>query len=528
MTTRRFLQMVGGLSPRVETERARHAQASVRTEVSAEVLADARAFERANRAAADARWSIELGRIDGETSYRVSLDDLLSISAQLTGGTGAGKTKVVCSVLAQLVWLAVGGAPASLIIVDGKGDLADEQMRNLGRVVANLPARTFLASRLRTMRPWDDAWLPSMPLLAPRAGVDATTIGQTLANTLCDVIGDASVGARQRAMLAALLSLAAELDIPFVSLPFLLADLGQLEALAPRATSALHRLELARVAREGQASIDGLSARLNALLHVPSLRACLSGPTPVDWAAMFTPGSVTFIDLGGAPLGAREASRILGSLTISSIVDAAFDASRRVQGRTWIVIDEPAFLTPTSASQLDRVATQGRSFGVATLLVHQGATQLPTELQSSLSTNTAWRAIGRSSARDVDAAAEWFTRMPAPPEVTSDAARRRWFTNLVGTLPARQFLVSDRRAPFAPRRIESLPFDPPAWSSLSADTRTFLRRGVAGFPRAELETRARELELHAEAALLARRTSTTTTTKPLGPKVARRRRGAVP
>lgn len=525
MTTRRFLRMLG-LSPEAETERARDARVLVREAISPEVEADQRAFERASRAAASSRWPVILGHVDADSPLRMSLEELVQISSHITAATGAGKTRLVGSLLAQVADAIVANAPVSLVVVDGKGDIASELLRGLARFLTTDEARSSFIRRLRVIRPFDDSWLPSLPLLAGRANADPMTIGQTVAHTLSDVFADASVGARQRAMLAALLALAAEQNIPFVMLPWLLSDLEQIEALVPRASSAALRLELVRLPREGRASVDGLSARLNALLQVPSLRACLSGPTPVDLTSMFDPGSINVIDLSGAPLGARDAARAIGSLLISALSDAAFDPVRTVQGATWIVIDElAAFLTSISAEQLERLVVLGRSFRTSVLLVHQSATQLPSELRSALDTNGAWRIIGRSAERDAQAAAEWFTRMAAPADRVTDAARSRWFTSMVGGLPSRGFVVSDRRAPYAPRRIESLTFDPPRWDHINATTRTFLRRGANGFPRVELEGRARELESRAEAAYERHRSAGPRRSDPSVPK---RRRGAVP
>lgn len=525
MTSRPFLRMLG-LSPTVETERARRAVSEASRAVSAEARADERAFTRANKEASDSRWSIELGRTDGDTPYHMTLDDLIEISADLTAATGAGKSRFVGVLCNQVVRRSLAGAPVSVALVDGKGDTASEFLRGLARFAEDEATRTAILSRLRVLRVFDEDWLPSMPLLHRPTGIDATTIGHTLANTLCDAFGDASVGARQRALLAALLSVAVEQDIPFVALPWLLADLGAVQVLASRASTASLRLELARLPREGQATIDGVSARLNTLLEVPALRGCLSGPVPVAWTSMFEPGSLTVVDLGGAPLGAREGARVIGSLVISALVDATFDPSRRIRGRTWIVVDEPsALLTSTSAAQLERLVTLGRSFRTSTLLVHQSTGQLQADLRTTIDTNIAWRVLGRSSERDANNASEWFTRMIPPRDVESAAARDRWFVDMVGRLPERHFLVSDRRARFAPRRIEALPFNPPAWSSLSAATRDALRRGSGGFPRAELEGRAREFAARAEAAFVARQVEQRAG---IGTSVPRRRRGVVP
>jgi hypothetical protein len=457
---------------------------------------------------------------------------LVELSSWVTGATGSGKTRFVGGILRQAISLVLAGAPLSVVIIDGKGDLGDETLRGLSVPLAGAAGQQVRA-RLRTHAYFNETWLPSAPILAARSDIEAATLGHNVAHVLCDVFSDASMGARQRALLGALLSLAAERGIPFVTLPWLLADLGQVAALSTEVASPALRLELARLERESAASVDGLAARLGSLLQVPSLRAALSGPTPTDWLSMFEPGSLTVIQLGGAPLGGREAARVMGSLALSSLIDAAFDPKRRISGNTWIVVDEPtAFLTPTSTVQLDRLVTRGRSMRTSVMLVHQGASQLSADLRTSLDTNVAWRALGRSAERDAEGAAEWFSRMAPPDPSGGHGARTRWFNDMVGHLPERHFLVSDRRARFIPRRVEADAFNPPAWSTIPAAQAHVLRQGLDGMRRTELEARARQLELEAEAAMLAHREgrptrSSTRSTTPTT-RVPRRRRGVVP
>jgi hypothetical protein len=165
-------------------------------------------------------------------------------------------------------------------------------------------------------------------------------------------------------------------------------------------------------------------------------------------------------------------------------------------------------MTSVSRAQIERLVTLGRSFGAgALLLLHQGATQLPTELQNVLGTNTALRIIGRSSERDAAAASEWLPRtgrVPRPrppgtapgrePHFLSAGEEERFRIAEIGRLPARHFLVSDRRAPFAPRIVRAPDYDPPPWSAIPAEVAEAVRRGSAGVARHELEARVQRIE----------------------------------
>jgi hypothetical protein len=181
-----------------------------------------------------------------------------------------------------------------------------------------------------------------------------------------------------------------------------------------------------------------------------------------------------------------------------------------------VIIDEPqAFLTNVSMNQLERLVTLGRSQGAgAVFFVHQGATQLPMELQTVLNTNIPMRIIGRSSERDAEAASEWLprtgqverprqpgTRKAGEGKYLSEAQELRHRVNEIGHLPQRHFLVADRRVDFQPRIVVSEPYDPPSAAMLHAGVLAAVERGICGVPRAELDRRVQEIEDEADAQL---------------------------
>jgi hypothetical protein len=203
----------------------------------------------------------------------------------------------------------------------------------------------------------------------------------------------------------------------------------------------------------------------------------------------------------------------MGSLSITALANAAFDPRRKVEGTTMIVVDEPqALMTSVTLAQFERLITLGRSFGAGGLvIVHQGATQLPAELQTILNTNVPMRFLGRSSARDAAASSEWLPRTGRVPRrrdpgnratgtaFLSEGEEERVRIAEIGRLPPRHFLVADRRADFGPRIIRAPEYNPPPWSAIDPAIADAVLRGTAGFPRAELEARVREIEEHAAA-----------------------------
>jgi hypothetical protein len=328
------------------------------------------------------------------------------------------------------------------------------------------------------------------------------------ADILIDAANDSSVGGRQRPALAAVTAVCLENNIPVAAWPWVLASTATVATLGGRSSIPSVRLELSRFEREARGSIDGLVARLATVLRVPTLKAALSGSTPFDAARCFEPGSITTVSFGGADLGSRNAVRAMGSLVVSAITNAAFDPRRRVRGTTVIVVDEPqSFSTSSTLAAFERLVTLGRSFGAGGLfLVHQGAPQLSTELQTVMGTNAAIRVLGRSAERDAAAASEWLPRTGRVPRPRESAGRRtepaflsetqeerHWIAE-VGRLPARNFLVADRRATFQPRVVRAPAHDPPEWAAIDPAIAAAVRRGSMGVPRNELEERVRLIE----------------------------------
>lgn len=491
---------------------------------------------------------VVVGTSTTSVDYRMSLGDLTSLPSWITAATGAGKSRLVGALVERVVRHGVEGAPASVVVIDGKGETADHLLRSVAGLAQSLPghARSALLARVHTLQFFaGDRYVPSWPLLVRVPGVAIASQADAIAEVLSDIMADATVGPRQRSTLAAVLALAVEFALPAAALPWLLNAPDEVAALAARSTLPSVRLDLSRFEREPQGSIDGLIARLGVLLRAPAIKAVLSGTKPFDFSRCFDPGAVTTLDFGGADLGARAGARAMGSLAISALANAAFDPRRTVHGTTFIVIDEPQILTTSvSLGQLERLVTLGRSFGAGGVaFVHQGATQLPVDLQTILNTNVHLRILGRSSEADATAASEWLPRTgrvprrsepgarpSAPSRFLSNGEERQFRVAEIGRLPARHFLIADRRATFAPRVVRAPDYDPPEWSAIRTDVADAVLRGTAGAPRAELEARVREIEDQAAARLEESRRADGA---PVTPDVAGRprrqtRRGQVP
>lgn len=513
----RWLLRLAGHGADRELELARSSRDGERRAQEEGANADERFFRR--HTAELGTDAIHVGTTDRNVPYSISLRDLTTLPSWATAATGAGKSRLVGGLLEDVVAAALRGEPVSVILIDAKGESADQLLRSVAALAARLGGRAVeqLGRRLHTFRFFDAEFLPSWPLLFRIPGVAIESQADAVAEVLNDLVSDATIGPRQRATLAAVIALAIEFDVPLAALPWLLSAPPLVAELANRSTLLSVRLQLSRFEREAQGSIDGLIARLSTILRVPSLRAAVSGPTPFDFSRCFEPGSVTVFDFGRAELGARSAVRAMGSLAISALANAAFDPRRTVRGTTLIAVDEPQMLsTSVTLNQFERLITLGRSFGAGGLmLVHQGATQLPQDLQTILSTNVVLRIIGRSSARDAAASTEWLPRTgrirrpravarrgSTSPFLAENEEERFWISE-IGKLAERHFLVSDRRVDFAPRVIRARDYDPPAWTAIPRGIAELVRRGSQGIPRAELEEHVRAIEEAAAAELRA-------------------------
>jgi hypothetical protein len=492
---------------RVLAEASRGAERrALQEESMAEDISFSEAMERLSR-----QSSVELGTTASGVPYRIALDDLVSLPAWITGGTGSGKTRFVGSFVARILSQLMNGAPVSIVVVDGKGETVDHLLRSTAALVERLPpgGRGAALSQIQTLRFFGRAFLPSWPLLEPLPDVPIATQADAVAEVLSELATDATVGPRQRSTLAAVLALAIEFRVPAVALPWLLAAPTEVTTLAAQSSLPSVRLDLSRFEREPQASVDGLVARLGTLLRVPAIKAVLSGETPFDFGTCFEPGTITALGFDGADLGARSAVRALGSLAISALANAAFDPRRQVRGKTIILLDEPqTFLTSVSLAQLERLVTLGRSFGAGgVFFIHQGPGQLPQEFGTLLTTNIPLRVIGRSSEQDALGSAEWLPRtgrVPRPRDMGSrgqgmsrffsEGEERRFRALEIGRLPERRFLVADRRAPFGSRIVRAPDYDPPTWQELNPSTAEAVQRGASGVSRTVLEARVAALE----------------------------------
>lgn len=501
----RWLVRLAGGPSFLHRELARAARADELERLQGVIHEDARRFEGA-MASRSGRGPFRLGDVGKDVPYLVPFDHLFDNASWVTGSTGSGKTRFSGAIVHEAVTRILRGYEGAVICLDAKGgedSLSDLALRSVAELAAKLDprARQSLLDRLTTLRFHAPEYLVPFQILAPIRGLDPLAQAAVVAEILEAVVGR-GIGARQESTLTKGLAGAISGRKNLVEFRYAIEDRRALAALLAQSPIPEVRRDAGRIARESQSSIDGLASRVDLLLRSPGTKAMLAAEGAIDFASCFLPGSVTIIDASTSPA--------LGAIILAYLTNALFAPGRRVRGKTLIVADEiqSAAMNPSNVRCLEKILTQGRSFGAAGLIsCHQSVGQLPTEIRSMLSTNIALRVVGRSGADDAKLAAEFLPRsgrvpkprlpgVPPPerPEFLSMAEEERHHVEALARLPRRHFLVADRREAFQPRIIRAASFDPPTLDRLPPAIVDAVLRGRSGRPRDELLRNVRELE----------------------------------
>ncbi|MEI7511912.1 MAG: hypothetical protein WCK01_00420 [Candidatus Uhrbacteria bacterium] len=463
---------------------------------------------------------VRVGTTEEGHAYAYQLP-LSNFRGDVTGDPGSGKTRLVGLTVAHVALLVLERQAElgdGVIVVDPKQELASLVLRALAAHLGRLPrhARRAQLRRLQIFRPFGRR-TRSFGLLSRIASVEPMTQAAVIVEALESLTrGGLQLGVRQDPALRALLALAISCGWSLVELRIALHEPMTIVEAAKGCPLPDVRIYFStRWAREPRSVLDGVASRLDLLLSTASLKGVFSGAGPALDMKGALEGGVCIVDTSGAPLGAEGAARVLNAMAISTIGFAAFDPERRVSGTSLVVIDEvqvPA-VVPSVASTLEALYSRGRSFGIAPLVIHQAASQLPTDLRLLLDSTVNARIVGQGSRAEMTAAAHWLpstsllprTRgpgaRPSPElELLSEAEEQRERVRAVASLGPRSFLMAGRGLGAA-RIVRSADFDPPPWHALDPDVLAELEE-AAGVPVAEALARAREIEEAAAARIL--------------------------
>lgn len=247
-----------------------------------------------------------LGRA-GTIPYRLALRGLRGAHSHLVAQPGAGKSRLLTSIIRQLLELMwFGGASYSVILVDPKNETVDLVARVVGELLARMPVQSAerRAQQVITIRPFVGGYLTPLGMLVRDTSVDLFAQARTILELLWRA-ANAAVGIRQGVAGEFALAALVANGVSLVEAPFLMRDPRVMRGLAERVPEPrLHAyFRSGDYAKEARVTIQGLIARIEAVVGIASLGAMLAGPESLDLRQAYAPGTLVLVGLDGGPLG---------------------------------------------------------------------------------------------------------------------------------------------------------------------------------------------------------------------------------
>lgn len=458
---------------------------------------------------------VPLGTAARERKLEVTipLEDLVGGGhALVLGGSGSGKTRCMASV-ALNVLERVARDPDSLgfILVDFKGEFTALMKRLLGNLIDRLPSRIAnrLIDRYVVVNPFSRAALPPLQILKPEPGMDPEEQAYDAA-TVIERMSGAALGVKQDefCFFFLLFGILGGYSLPMLA--EILSTPGALATAAAASTSSRVRGFFAPGVKLSAASLDGVRARLNALLRLPSSRLMLGAKSCISFSNIVA-SKVAFIDVGSPPFGSEDIARFFGGWFTLKLHRALFERSEADLGRPVLVmVDEfqEGLAAAGVAEQYERVLMMVRSKAVGLALVTQGmaaVTKVSAALPKIIETNCPTRLLFRSSEEDARNARGMLQltgrrpRGPTPP--WADAPRSPFMTpeeerealiQELTHLPLRHFYFLNRRTETPAELVRAKRVEPAPVRFRSKELAWRLENGALAAPVKELERAAAE------------------------------------
>lgn len=359
--------------------------------------------------AAEPRLALGLARREDGRHAPVgpSLRDLRQI-LHLTAGMGAGKSRLLANLCAQLV-------PHGLTLVDGKGDDRG------GSLVATVRQLVPLEDegRLIILDVLDVDWPVGLNPLAradlARAGGSDLALGQVLAlfARLDPETWGKAPGMQQFATMATLLVLGGEPRPTLAHIKQALLNERYRERLLARGADtevqAFWRVTFPQLGDGQRSSRDALLRRLDMLLTAETTRHLVTQAAPTfDFAAAIERGLIVLVPIPDMTLGGLAGA--VAMLVFQAFVQAAFarggtDASRASYP---LVVDELQVLLGGGESKdVETAITRLRALGIPSVYAHQALGQLG-DLADLMMINAASRVILQTGEPDASAYARAY------------------------------------------------------------------------------------------------------------------------
>src|SRR5713226_4080632 len=341
---------------------------------------------------------------DDPADVRIPLEYLAKAHAICTGGTGAGKTLSVMTIVEAM--LRSQAPNLSFGVLDAKGELFERTLYLVGRRLRELPPAE--AELLRAKIVIIDLASPdpvtSYNIACPWSGSDLDYFAISRVETLQELLpsGD-GLSLRGSSIVKHALMLLAEHRLPFSYFDRVVSsEVFRAKLLARSQDEGLRYYFKSHFPGEGRATIGAVRARLNsALLNSMSLKLALSGTAAPDLRALQDEGKIVLINCAG-PNIPRATARTLQALFLSDIRQAVF--TRRTQVPFLWICDEAQnfFRTKYLRENMVDLLTMSRSFGSFFLYLTQNlATAVQDrDMLETLHTNIRWSLSLRGTSQD--------------------------------------------------------------------------------------------------------------------------------
>lgn len=307
----------------------------------------------------------------------------------VAGPSGVGKSALLASMVAQD--LASG---RGCLVLDGKGDLADEVLRltpdaRRGDVIVLDPSR--------------EGPVPGMRVFG---GGDPEFSGDLILGVLRSIFID-SWGVRSDKWLrAGLVTAAQDPTATLADLPFLFSSESFRRKLTGRLTDPLLRAtweQFEALSPEGRAvQLGSPLNKINELIGRRIVRAVLAQDKPKwDMREALERGKVVIVSLSPGVIGA-PASRLLAALVLHDFVLAVQARAQIAPAKRrpfYVYVDEPKVFADVNVP-IDALFELARGLGVGMTLSAQSLTQLPEGLARAALTNAATLIAFRQNADD--------------------------------------------------------------------------------------------------------------------------------
>ncbi len=509
-----WTSLIRGLGGANDREAAYHAEADAVRAASRSDRLDPR-FRQDMRQLATREGVVRIGAAVHDDQVPVILpraDVLGSGHALVLGGTGAGKTRVVGAVMKALLQT-IAREPSSLglWVVDHKSEMAELTVALIGELVDSLPSAQAnrLLDQLVIVNPFSTTALVPFQILQAESGVAPEDVAFEV-TTLVNRLGGAELGVKQDDLVYHLLLLGVLKQLSLPDVAHLLADPATLASAAAESPSEQVRAFFGGGTRLPAASLDGVRARLNRLLRLPSTRLMLGSSGAPSFHAMLG-SKIVIVDVGSPPLGCEDLGRFWAGMFTLKVTRGVFQR-RPAEARRPVAIfvdewQEGLAAGGDVADHYERVLSMARSRGVSLWLVSQtlaGATRVSPSLPKVVATNTQLQLLFRSSSADAHAMSEMLPvtgRRPRPASAPWEAAPKSPFLSPreeldalvteVTRLPNRVFYLWNRLRPYPAVLARAIDVDPQVAPMRPAETTRRLRDGALAIPIHELERRVR-------------------------------------